>query len=94
MPRRLASLTSALRERSVIELGSPAPSVGGVDGLFYGNPSQFLAQLWAALLAIAMSFGVTFVLAKGLNATMGLRVSEPEELVGLDVSEHAERAYA
>jgi Amt family ammonium transporter len=71
-----------------------ASSVGGVDGLFYGNPSQFLAQLWAALLAIAVSFGVTFVLAKVLNAIMGLRVSEPEELVGLDVSEHAERAYA
>ncbi|MBN1814354.1 MAG: ammonium transporter [Anaerolineae bacterium] len=71
-----------------------ASSVGGVDGLFYGNPAQFLAQLWAALLAIAVSFGVTFVLAKVLNAIMGLRVSEPEELVGLDVSEHAEKAYA
>jgi len=71
-----------------------ASSVGGVDGLFYGNPGQFLAQLWAALLAIAVSFGVTFVLAKVLNATMGLRVSEPEEQVGLDISEHAERAYA
>jgi Amt family ammonium transporter len=71
-----------------------ASSVGGVDGLFYGNPAQFLAQLWAALLAIAVSFGVTFVLAKVLDAIMGLRVSEPEELVGLDVSEHAERAYA
>jgi Amt family ammonium transporter len=71
-----------------------ASSVGGVDGLFYGNPGQFLAQLWAALLSIAVSFGVTFALAKVLNATMGLRVSEPEEQVGLDISEHAERAYA
>jgi Amt family ammonium transporter len=71
-----------------------ASSVGGVDGLFYGNPGQFLTQLWAALLAIAVSFGVTFVLAKVLNATMGLRVSKPEEQVGLDISEHAERAYA
>ncbi len=71
-----------------------ASSVGGVDGLFYGNPGQFLAQLWAALLAIGVSFGVTFVLAKVLNATMGLRVSDNEEQVGLDVSEHAERAYA
>jgi Amt family ammonium transporter len=71
-----------------------ASSVGGVDGLFNGNPGQFLAQLWAALLVIAVSFGVTFVLAKVLNAIMGLRVSDSEELVGLDVSEHAERAYA
>jgi Amt family ammonium transporter len=71
-----------------------ASSVGGVDGLFYGNPGQFLAQLWAALLTMVVSFGVTFVLAKVLNAIMGLRVSDSEELVGLDVSEHAERAYA
>jgi Amt family ammonium transporter len=68
-------------------------AVGGVDGLFYGNPGQFPAQLWAALLTIVVSFGVTFVLAKALNATMGLRVSDNEEQVGLDVSEHAERAY-
>jgi Amt family ammonium transporter len=71
-----------------------ASSVGGVDGLLYGNPGQFLAQLWAALLAIGVSFSVTFVLAKVLNATMGLRVSDNEEQVGLDISEHAERAYA
>jgi Amt family ammonium transporter len=71
-----------------------ASSVGGVDGLFYGNPGQFLAQLWAALLAMVVSFGVTFILAKVLNAVMGLRVSDGEELVGLDISEHAERAYA
>jgi Amt family ammonium transporter len=71
-----------------------ASSVGGVGGLFYGNPGQFLAQLWAALLTMVVSFGVTFVLAKVLNAIMGLRVSDSEELVGLDVSEHAERAYA
>jgi Amt family ammonium transporter len=69
-------------------------AVGGVDGLFYGNPGQFLAQLWAALLTIAVSFGVTFALAKVLDKVMGLRVSDGAELVGLDVSEHAERAYA
>jgi Amt family ammonium transporter len=69
-------------------------SVGGVDGLFYGNPAQFLAQLWGALLTIVVSFVVTFGLAKVLNVTMGLRVSDGAELVGLDVSEHAERAYA
>ena len=40
------------------------------------------------------SFVVTFVVAKVLHATMRLRVSEVEEQVGLDISEHAERAYA
>ena len=56
--------------------------------------AQFGIQLLAAVLAIAMSFGVTYALARALHAVMGLRVSDSEELVGLDISEHAERAYA
>lgn len=65
----------------------------GANGLFYGNPNQFLIQLVAALIAVAFSFGVTFGLAKLLQAVMGLRVSSNEEEVGLDISEHGERAY-
>jgi len=66
----------------------------GADGLLYGNPSQFLIQALAAVVAIAFAFGVTFVLAKLINRWMGLRVTENEEEVGLDISEHGERAYA
>jgi Amt family ammonium transporter len=67
---------------------------GGADGLFYGGSRQFLVQLGTAALAALFAFVVTFALAKLLNATMGLRVTQMEEEVGLDVSEHAERAYA
>jgi len=66
----------------------------GADGLFYGNPKQFLVQLGGAALAIVFSMAVTFVLAKVLNKITGLRVSSAEEEVGLDISEHGERAYA
>jgi Amt family ammonium transporter len=66
----------------------------GADGLFYGNPAQFLIQVLAALVSIAFAFGVTFVLARLLHRWLGLRVSENEEEVGLDISEHGERAYA
>ena len=66
----------------------------GADGLFYGNPSQFLVQALAALVSIAFAFGVTFVITKLLSRFMGLRVTENEEEVGLDISEHGERAYA
>jgi Amt family ammonium transporter len=66
----------------------------GADGLFYGNAGQFLTQLVAALSAVGFSFVVTYVLAKILHATMDLRVSSNEEEVGLDVSEHGERAFA
>ena len=46
------------------------------------------------MVGIVFAFGVTFVLAKLLERTMGLRVSANEEEVGLDISEHGERAYA
>ncbi len=66
----------------------------GADGLFYGNPNQLLVQAIAALVSIAFAFGVTFVITKLLSRFMGLRVTENEEEVGLDISEHGERAYA
>jgi Amt family ammonium transporter len=66
----------------------------GADGLLSGNPGQFGVQALAAVVTIAFAFGVTFVIAKLLNRWMGLRVTENEEEVGLDISEHGERAYA
>ena len=64
----------------------------GADGLFYGNPRQLLVQLVAVVAAAAFAFIVTYVVAKALNGI--LSVSEVEEEVGLDISEHGERAYA
>jgi Amt family ammonium transporter len=66
----------------------------GANGLFYGNPTQFLIQALAAVVAIVFAFGMTFVLTKLIHRWMGLRVTENEEEVGLDISEHGERAYA
>jgi Amt family ammonium transporter len=66
----------------------------GADGLLYGNPGQLLTQLIAVALTIVFAFGVTFGLAKLLHRFVGLRVTDSEEEVGLDISEHGERAYA
>jgi Amt family ammonium transporter len=66
----------------------------GANGLFYGNPAQFFIQLLTVVVAIAFAFGVTFVLAKLIHRWLGLRVTDNEEEVGLDISEHGERAYA
>ncbi|HMB24421.1 MAG TPA: ammonium transporter [Anaerolineales bacterium] len=66
----------------------------GNNGLFYGNPGQFLVQALTVIITIAFAFGMTFVLAKLLHRWLGLRVTENEEEVGLDISEHGERAYA
>jgi Amt family ammonium transporter len=70
-----------------------AAAYGGVDGLFYGNADQLVKQLIAIVVTIAYSGGVTFLILKVLDMTMGLRVKEEDELAGLDVSEHGERAY-
>jgi Amt family ammonium transporter len=71
-----------------------AVNAAGFDGLFYGNPNQLVIQAVAAGIAIVFAFGVTYILATVLNRLIGLRVTENEEEVGLDISEHGERAYA
>ncbi len=65
-------------------------AVGGVDGLLYGNPGQFVIQLADASIVVLYAFVVTFVLAKVVDAALGLRVSEEEEYVGLDIAQHGE----
>lgn len=73
---------------------SKAVNEAGANGLFYGNPMQFVVQLLAALVVVVFSFGVTYILARVLKSALGLRVSVNEEEVGLDISEHGETAYA
>jgi Amt family ammonium transporter len=68
-------------------------AINSYTGLIYGNVNQFLVQLLAVVVTVAYSFIVTFVLAKVIDATIGLRVNEEEEYVGLDISQHGERAY-
>jgi Amt family ammonium transporter len=66
----------------------------GANGLFYGNANQFVIQAVSVVIVVVFSFVVTFVLAKALHKVLGLRVADNEEEVGLDISEHGERAYA
>jgi len=65
----------------------------GANGLIYGSGMQILKQLAAVAVTWGYSFVVSWGLAKILKATIGLRVKEEEELVGLDISQHGERAY-
>ncbi len=66
----------------------------GATGLLAGNPSQVVTQLVGVVATWIYAFAVTYVIAKVLDATLGLRVSEEEEDVGLDIAQHGERAYA
>ncbi|NJD76115.1 MAG: ammonium transporter [Candidatus Methanoperedens sp.] len=71
-----------------------AVNPAGANGLLYGNPGQFVTQIIAVGVIWIYAFVVTFVLAKLIDATIGLRVHDEEEAVGLDISQHAEKAYA
>jgi len=66
----------------------------GANGLFFGNPGQIGVQFLAIVVTIVFSFGMTYLLAKALNGSIGLRVSPMEEEVGLDISSHGERSYS
>jgi Amt family ammonium transporter len=68
-------------------------NAAGADGLFYGNPHQFLIQAATVGIVIVFAFGMTFVIAKALQKSIGLRVTANEEEVGLDISQHGEQAY-
>ena len=69
-------------------------AVNNYTGLLYGNLHQFIVQVLAAGASVVYAFVMTYALAKIVDATMGLRVSEDEEYVGLDISQHGEKAYA
>ena len=65
----------------------------GANGLFYGNPAQFIIQLKAVGVTIAYSATVSFVLLKIVDALVGLRASEQSERIGLDLTDHRETGY-
>ena len=67
-------------------------ALAGVGGLIEGNVMQFAINTGEALIAVVFSFVVTYIIAWTVNKVMGLRVSEVEEELGLDISNHGERA--
>jgi Amt family ammonium transporter len=72
---------------------SATANSAGADGWLFGNAVQVLRQLAGIGAVWAFAFGATWVLGKLVDVTVGLRVSATEETVGLDVSQHGERAY-
>jgi Amt family ammonium transporter len=73
---------------------SKAINAAGSDGLFFGNPGQLWVQLLAVVATWIFAFLGTLIILGILRATMGLRVSEEEERMGLDLSQHNERGYS
>jgi Amt family ammonium transporter len=70
-----------------------AVNSSGADGLLAGNGMQVLKQLLAVVVTWVYAFGMSWLLAKAVKKVWGLRVTESEETIGLDLSQHGERAY-
>ena len=66
-------------------------NAAGNDGLFYGNPEFFFTQLKALGIVVAFSFTASFIIFKFINFILPLRVTEEEEELGLDATQHNEK---
>ncbi len=66
----------------------------GAQGLFFGNPGQFVTQLVLAVATLIFAVVGTYIILKVVDLTVGLRVSTDDEQVGLDLSQHNEKAYS
>lgn len=62
-------------------------------GLLYGNPKQVGTQIVASLITIAWTAIGTLIICFLIDKTIGMRVSQEDEVMGLDLTQHHERAY-
>ncbi len=65
----------------------------GANGLFFGNPKQFIIQLIATGVTVLYAFIATFIIYGLVHFFVGARITGKEELMGLDLTQHRERAY-
>lgn len=72
---------------------STAINAAGRDGLLTGNPMQVVLQIVGVVVTFAFSFGVSWLILKIIDATIGVRVDSASEERGLDISDHSEVAY-
>ncbi len=65
----------------------------GANGVFFGNPKQFLIQLFTVGVTTVYTGTVTFIIYKLVDIFIGVRVDDKSEAMGLDLTQHCERAY-
>jgi len=70
-----------------------AVNPGGVNGLLYGNPMQFAVQVVAVVATAVYACTMTWLILRFIDLTVGLRVEERGEVLGLDTTQHGEAAY-
>lgn len=75
-------------------LASTSVNAGGANGLLFGDVALFGAQVLTVIAVGLFSAAGTFTILKFVERVVGLRVSPDEERMGLDISQHNERAYS
>jgi len=73
---------------------STAINPDGANGLFLGNPGQLWIQFVSVIASMAFAFFMTLIILKVVDLIIGLRVTEEEEIRGLDISLHNETGYS
>jgi len=66
----------------------------GANGLFLGNPGQLWIQIVSVVATMVFAFIMTLIILKIIDGLIGLRISEEEEVKGLDISLHNEAGYS
>jgi Amt family ammonium transporter len=72
---------------------STAVNPDGANGLFFGNAAQLWPQFLSVVITWVFAFVMSVLIFKILDMAMGLRVSEEDEVRGLDITQHSETAY-
>ena len=88
-----AILTGIFAVSAVNPIFKDAQGNAIASGLLEGNAHQLLNQSVGVLIAWALAIVGTLVILKLVDVTIGLRVSEEEEVQGLDLSQHGEEGY-
>lgn len=70
-----------------------AVNSAGADGLFFGNPKQFLVQCFLVIVVPLFAAAMTWIIFKVVDALVGMRVEKRDEIVGLDLTQQSESAY-
>jgi len=70
-----------------------AVNEAGANGLLFGNVQQFLIQILLVLVTVVYAAAMTWILYKFVDALIGMRVEQKQEIIGLDLTQHSESAY-
>jgi Amt family ammonium transporter len=86
-------ITGILGALAIGVAASPFVMPNGPVGWLYGNPAQLGIQAFGIAVAAAFAFAVSIAIFKIIDKTIGLKVSDEEEEAGLDITQHAEKAF-